>query len=98
MKKYLVVITLIFTFAAGALTSAYAQDMNAKRKEIIDSLTTIDPDIRQYFPRWKVCEKDLQIQLYRSFLYQGYEEKMLSKSNITVLAAPKEFVDQPFTI
>ena len=59
------------------------------RKGMIDSLTTIDPEIRKYFPRWKICETDLQIQIYQAFKLLGFPKEKLSKTNIVVLAAPR---------
>jgi hypothetical protein len=56
---------------------------------MIDSLTTIDPEIRKYFPRWKICETDLQIQIYQSFKLLGFPKEQLSKTKIEVLAAPR---------
>jgi len=59
------------------------------QKSILDSLTTIDPNIKKWFPRWKICEPDLQVQIYNTFLYKGFDAKDLNQSEIQVLAAPK---------
>jgi len=58
------------------------------RKGMIDSLTTIDPEIRKYFPRWRICETDLQIQVYQSFKLVGFAPELLDKTKIEVLSAP----------
>lgn len=76
---------------------------NAKAKEydraaIMDSLTSIDPEIVKYFPRWKVCETDLQLQVFFTFRTLGYDQKLLSKEDIKILAAPRLNPYAPFNI
>jgi hypothetical protein len=68
------------------------------RKGMVDSLTTIDPEIRKYFPRWKVCETDLQIQIFQAFRLLGFSDKLLNKSKIEILAAPRNDEYVPFDI
>jgi len=67
-------------------------------RELLDSLTTIDSDLRKLFPRWKICEADLQIQLYKSFELLGYPKNQLNMQEIEVLAAPRKSVKDPFEI
>ncbi|MBI5324250.1 MAG: hypothetical protein HZB41_03045 [Ignavibacteriae bacterium] len=55
---------------------------------IVNNLTSIDPEIMKYFPRWKICEPDLQIQVYRTFVLLGYEKSQLNMQQILVLASP----------
>ena len=85
-------------FVLGVLLLGYIKTEAVDRKAIIDSLTTIDPEIRKYFPRWKVCETDLQIQVYRVFKILGFDEKLLSQSSVEILAAPKTDPLIPFDI
>lgn len=56
--------------------------------EVVSALKTIDPAILQYFPRWKVCEPDLQVQIRQTFVLMGYDPATLDESNIVVTAAP----------
>lgn len=96
MKKYLVLLvfaTIIFGFNLPELKSQ-ALD----RQGIIDSLTTIDPEIVSYFPRWKICEPDLMAQIYSAFVYKGYKKDNLSREDIEILASPKEFPEEPYEI
>ena len=96
MKRiFLTVILAIATlgYVANAQTGRITNE-----KEIIDSLTTIDPEIIKYFPRWKVCEPDLQIQIYQTFLFMGYSKNQLSEQNIEVLAAPREDERDPYEL
>lgn len=97
MKKIYIILTLVMLLAGGK--NALAQEgLIANKQEVIDSLTTIDPEIIKYFPRWKVCESDLQIQIYQYFLFEGYDKSALDMKNIQVLAAPKEYPELPHEI
>lgn len=69
--------------------SLFSIEAKSQSRQLLDSLTTIDPEIRKYFPRWKLCETDLQIQLYQAFKLIGFDEKLLSKSKIEILSAPR---------
>ncbi len=96
MKRiFLTVILAIATlgYVANAQTGRITNE-----KEIIDSLTTIDPEIIKYFPRWKICEPDLQIQIYQTFLFMGYGKNQLSEQNIEILAAPREDERDPYEL
>lgn len=96
MKKYLVILifaTVYFGFNAPELKSQAID-----RQGILDSLTTIDPEIVSYFPRWKVCEPDLMAQIYSAFVYKGFKKDNLSREDIEILASPKEYQDEPFEI
>lgn len=55
----------------------------------MDSLLTIDYELRKLFPRWKVCEPDLQFQIHQAFKIYGFSESELNIEKIEVLAAPK---------
>ncbi|MBE2189403.1 MAG: hypothetical protein KGZ71_02195 [Desulfobulbaceae bacterium] len=96
MKK--IVNFIIFSAVLVMLTNFEAKTQILDRQGVIDSLTTMDPQIVQYFPRWKVCEPDLLVQIYQSFLYHGYPESNLSREDIQILAAPREFDYDPFEI
>lgn len=93
-------LTLI-VFAVLSLTifakSVHAQIPIIDRQAVIDSLTTIDPNIKKYFPRWKVCEPDLMRQIYLTFQYR-FADSLLSQQDIQVLAAPKDFPEDPYQI
>ncbi|MBQ6269524.1 MAG: hypothetical protein IJK61_05300 [Bacteroidetes bacterium] len=82
---------LIIAAFIGCTFSLSAQQYTAKEKAMIDSLTTLDQDIVKYFPRWKVCEPDLQIHIQSAFLGAGYDRSQLNLSDIEILAAPGAF-------
>ncbi len=96
MKK--IVNLIIFSAVLAFFTNTEAKSQILDRQGIIDSLTTLDPNIVQYFPRWKVCEPDLLAQIYQSFLYHDYPEGNLSREDVMVLAAPREHEKDPFEI
>jgi hypothetical protein len=54
----------------------------------ITALKTIDPNILRYFPRWRICEPNLMIQIHQTFLLLGYPEEQLDMQHIVVTAAP----------
>lgn len=94
-------ISLVITFVIFSLFfgKSYSQTTDALDKQaIIDSLTTINPEIKKYFPRWKICEPDLQIQIYHAFIASNYDKSMLDQQSIEVLAAPREYDDEVFQI
>lgn len=67
-------------------------------KELLDDLTTIDSDLKKMFPRWKICEPDLQIQIYKAFELLGFSKSELSMQEIEVLAAPRQLETVPYDI
>lgn len=96
MKKSIILIILAIATFGSLSNDAKAQFID--KQAIIDSLTTIDPNILGYFPRWKICEPDLIAQIYQAFLYKNYPKDELSKEDIQVLGAPKEFESDPYDI
>jgi hypothetical protein len=52
------------------------------------ALKQIDPEILQYFPRWRICEPDLQVQIRQSFALMGYPKANLDDKAIIITAAP----------
>jgi len=83
MKKIInsiVLLTIVFSFTFAS--NLYANDAH------IDSLSTINPELRKYFPRWKVCEPDLQFKIYQSFIVLGYDIDRLDQQDIQVMTAP----------
>lgn len=94
--KRLIFAIVIMASVFAALPKSEAQPVPDKQA-IVDSLTTIDPNIVKYFPRWKVCEPDLLIQLYQTFLYQ-FDASLLNQQDIEILAAPREDPNKPFEL
>ncbi|MCL2038940.1 MAG: hypothetical protein FWG85_00755 [Bacteroidetes bacterium] len=88
------IITSIITISILFLSSivVYPQSFSSdKEQRILNSLETLDNEIVKYFPRWKVCEPNLQLHIYNIFKQAGYPADRLNSSNIEVLAAPGQF-------
>ena len=83
MKRYLRIVLIAFVLFSTLKISAQDSD------SLVDSLTTIDENIRGYFPRWKVCETDLQIQIHQAFILYGFGKDELNLQQIEILSAPK---------
>ncbi|MES2765362.1 MAG: hypothetical protein V4642_05820 [Bacteroidota bacterium] len=56
----------------------------------MSSLRSIDSNIVQYFPRWRICEPNLQIQFKQAFTLLGKKLAPNAEQNIVVTAAPLE--------
>jgi hypothetical protein len=87
------VVTLFFLLAF-CLSITQLQGQEVSRKALVDSIKAIDSEVQKYFPRWKICETDLQIQIYKTFQLLGYPEKDLDMTQIEVLAIPKTVENQ----
>lgn len=93
MKKLSAILFLSVLIAAFVRVEVKAQNVS-----FADSLLTIDPEMSKVFPRWKVCEPDLQFQIYQVFASLGYDKTNLDMQQIEVLAAPQEPRDKSFEI
>ena len=82
------VVTLFF-ISILLLGFIEARSQDGSRKAMVDSIKAIDSEVQKYFPRWKICETDLQIQIYKTFQLMGYPEGDLDMTQIEVLAIPK---------
>ncbi len=62
-------------------------------------LKTIDPLLLPYFPRWKITEPNLQLQILQTFILDGRKRENLDLQNILVTSAPiKDKNDPEYTI
>ncbi|MDQ1264977.1 MAG: hypothetical protein QG635_127 [Bacteroidota bacterium] len=94
-KKLLAAAIIIAVFVVG-IGKLSAQDK--KESSLVQKLENIDPELRKYFPRWKVCEPDLQFQIYQAFSLLGYDKKKLNMQLIVVLASPTAPSDRYYDI
>jgi hypothetical protein len=69
--------------------SSQDMDLNKKRNEALNALTTIDSNLVDYFPRWVICESDLNVKLKHVFKLFGKRPEKIEGSQIRVTAAPK---------
>ncbi len=95
MKKVYSIIAFAILLQLGSV-GAFSQA--TERDSVISSLTTIDPNIVKYFPRWKICEPNLQLQVFQSFLLNGRSKDRLDMQDIIVTAAPKSDPEDAYTI
>lgn len=73
-----------------ALFTNIAMSQSTEKKTVLDKITSIDKNIVKLFPRWSVCERSLQIEIFHAFQLLGYDENTLDKNNIIVMSAPIE--------
>ncbi len=91
LRIVLLISGLVFLIGNQPATAQGSQEA------VVNALKTIDPEILQYFPRWRICEPDLQIQIYQTFALMGYDKNKLDQQNITVTSAPLRETDpEPF--
>lgn len=64
-------------------TSAQTSDSLA-----LASLKSVDPGLLPYFPRWSVCEPNLQLQIFQVFKLDGRPAENLDMRNILITSAP----------
>jgi hypothetical protein len=90
---------LQIVFIALALFGTFNSYIKLTAAEnLVDSLSTIDPEMRKYFPRWRVCEPDIQFQIYKAFEMLGYNKSKLNIQQVEILAAPQSPKDKFFEI
>ncbi len=94
MKKILTIFLLGLILA----TVSVPLQLISQDSAFIDSLSSIDKELRRYFPRWKVCEPDIQFQIFQAFALIGFDKDKLDMQNIEVLAAPKGPRDKYYDI
>ncbi len=82
------ILLILFVVTAG-LIGREVQAQVVDRQAVINDLNTIDENIKKWFPRWRVCEPDLQMQVYNSFLYRGVPKSEIDFGLVEILAAPK---------
>lgn len=82
-------------FLIGETSEAKAQETDSS---IFVRLTSIDPELLQYFPRWYVCESDLQAKVFNAFRVLGYRRERLDQQKITVTAQPVANAEDPYEI
>lgn len=90
--KYILIIVSVFTFLASDLSEA--QTIKEQTESYLTQLGTIDPEVQKLFPRWIICEPELQIQIRRAFVLAGYNKSKLDENKIEVIAIPKGEIDE----
>lgn len=83
ISKFKLLITLIVLLASTVVSKSDEIDSTS-----LVCLKTIDPGLLPYFPRWSLCEPNLQLQVWQVFNLNGSNPKNLDKSNIRITASP----------
>ncbi len=52
------------------------------------NLKSVDPGLLPYFPRWSVCEPNLQLQIFQVFKLDGRSAENLDMRSIQITSAP----------
>jgi hypothetical protein len=83
ISKFKLLITLIVLLASTVVSNSDEIDSTS-----LVCLKTIDPGLLPYFPRWSLCEPNLQLQVWQVFNLNGSNPKNLDKANIRITASP----------
>jgi len=92
MKK----IILILILFVSLVLNSFSQSNDIMGDSLIKKLTSIDDEITKGFPRWKLCEKNLQKQVFAIFKYHGYDKDSIDEQDIEILAIPFSDGNLPF--
>lgn len=95
-KNTLVRLVALIALLVGGAFRLEAQE--TERDTIRRALLEIDPNIVKYFPRWKVCEPNLALQVYQTFLLTGRAKENLDMQNVVVTAAPKSDPEENYVL
>jgi hypothetical protein len=90
LKNNKAVKALLYTVLFTCLPVLSFSQTDPDYKQVITSLRTIDSNIVQYFPRWRICEPNLQIQFKQAFAVLGKRTRPNDEQNIVITAAPLE--------
>jgi hypothetical protein len=88
MKLHKLFALLLTVFILLPITTTIGKAMSTD-STILSSIQTIDPEILKYFPRWTVCQPEMQVKIQQAFTRLGFPANMLDINRITVTAAPK---------
>lgn len=83
--------------AAVCLCGLLPQNLRAADEDstLLVQLKTIDPLLLPYFPRWKITEPNLQLQIMQTFILDGRKKENLDLQNIVVTSAPIKDKNDP---
>lgn len=87
MRRYLALLACLAIIVSYEMKSA--DETKTQAETYIKGLVDLDPEIKKLFPRWRVCEPELQIQIRRAFVLAGYNKNELDQDKIEVIAIPK---------
>jgi hypothetical protein len=82
---YILAFTILFN-----LSNVFSQDDSLKLIDrlSLDNLRTMDSTLSPYFPRWSICEPNLQLKVYQVFKLEGKNVNKEDMKNIVVTTSP----------
>ncbi|MBM4179355.1 MAG: hypothetical protein FJ211_08500 [Ignavibacteria bacterium] len=95
INRSILVFGFLMMFLISGPSSATAQESDSS---VYVRLTSIDPELLQYFPRWYVCESDLQAKIFNAFRVLGYRRDRLDQQKIMVTAQPVANAEDPYEV
>lgn len=95
LRRSIASVLLFLAVSAVGTIRATAQESDSS---VFTRLTSIDPELLQYFPRWYVCEPDLQAKIFNAFRVLGYRRENLNQQQVVVTAQPTPNDEDPFEI
>jgi hypothetical protein len=87
-KRHLKLLALLLACACGMCITGSSSQAAPTDSASLASLKSIDPGLLPYFPRWTVCEPNLQLQITQIFKLDGRPESNLDMRNILITSAP----------
>ncbi|MBU3699850.1 MAG: hypothetical protein FGM33_07555 [Candidatus Kapabacteria bacterium] len=95
IRRFVAVAALLIGILGVESTKLSAEESDSL---VMVRLTSIDPELLQYFPRWYVCESDIQAKIFNAFRVLGYRRDNLDQQRIVVTAQPVANSEDPFEI
>ena len=95
MRRFIIATVALLSLFGSSATTVFAQEADSA---VYTRLTSIDPELLQYFPRWFICESDIQAKIFNAFRVLGYRRENLDQQKIVVTAQPVANSEDPFEI
>lgn len=86
-KRYVKLYTMIIAFVCSLSIVSTAKAVTSDSLALAH-LKSIDPGLLPYFPRWNVCEPNLQLQILQVFKLDGRPSENLDMRSIMITSAP----------
>ncbi len=91
LSKYLTILVFFYLSNNIALSSSFDKEDDYSML----CLKTIDKELEKYFPRWTICEPNLQVKIRQLFRLDGRSSDAVNKGTISIVTTPIERPDGP---
>ena len=87
---FLSLLVLLVLIPSSAYTQQDSVNTGTKSadQQSLESLRTMDPTLSPYFPRWSICEPNLQLKIFQIFKLEGKKVSQDDMKNIVVTTSP----------